>query len=143
MKKIFFVLTLCTLSLSSCAAEIQQHGNRPDDFLLEQVKVGQTGKTDVVNMFGTPSSVTMFEEETWLYISSKRKQVAFFNPEELEREIVAVTFNADTDKVSNIFVARKEDGVPVSISSKETPTSGHSVTVIEQMFGNVGRFEGK
>ena len=143
MKKNFFISVICSFILMSCAAEVQQHGNKPDTFLLEQIKIGQTSKPEVFSLLGSPSSVTMFEEEAWLYISSKRKQVAFFNPDELEREVVAITFNSKTDKVSNIFFAQKEDGVPVVISSKETPTSGHSMTVFEQMFSNVGRFEGK
>jgi len=143
MKNNFLVLAACFFMLASCAAEVQQHGNKPDTFLLEQIKVGQTSKNQVFSMLGSPSSVTMFEEEAWLYISSKRKQVAFFNPDELEREIVAITFDSGTDKVSNVFLAKKEDGVPLVVSAKETPTSGHSVTVLEQMFGNIGRFEGK
>jgi outer membrane protein assembly factor BamE (lipoprotein component of BamABCDE complex) len=143
MKKNLLMLLFCSMLAASCSADIQQHGNKPDTFLLDKVKIGQTSKPEVINMFGTPSSVTVFEEETWLYISSKRRQVAFLKPEELEREVVAITFDAKTDKVSNMFFAQKEDGVPLVVSSKETPTSGHSITMIEQMFGNVGRFEGK
>ncbi len=143
MKKNFLALFVCSVMLLSCSAEIQQHGNKPDAFLLEQVKIGQTSKPEVIKMFGTPSSVTMFEEETWLYISSKRKQVAFFSPDELEREIVAITFDPKSEKVSNLFFAQKEDGLPLVVSARETPTSGHSITVLEQMFGNIGRFEGK
>lgn len=142
MEKKFLVYLFCLfLFLPSCSSDIQQHGNKPDPFLLERVQVGQTGKADIIGMFGSPSSVTLFEEEVWLYISSKRRQVAFLEPEELEREVVAITFDPTTDKVSNIFFAQKEDGLPLVVSSKETPTTGHSVTLIEQMFGNVGRFE--
>lgn len=140
----FFTLTMFLgLTVSACAPVIQNHGNKPSQDVLELIEPKVQTKNDVLAMLGSPSSITMFEEETWLYISSKREQVAFFKPDELEREVVAITFDGNTEKVSNVITATKEDGAHIVISAKETPTSGHSFTFLEQMFGNVGRFENK
>lgn len=144
-RNIFMKLSLAflVLAVAACSPVIQNHGNKPPVGALEQIKPKEQGKADVLRLLGSPSSITMFEAETWLYISSKREQVAFFMPDELEREVVAIIFDAKTDKVANVIVATKEDGMPIEISSKETPTSGHSITLLEQLFGNIGRFENK
>jgi outer membrane protein assembly factor BamE (lipoprotein component of BamABCDE complex) len=128
--------------VAACAPVVYSHGNSPNPQLLELIEPNVQDKSQVLAMLGSPSSVTMFEEETWLYISSKSQQKAFFEPEELERKVIAITFNAE-GKVSGVAKMLKEDGLDIEFSTKETPTSGHSFTFMEQLFGNVGRFEGK
>lgn len=128
--------------VAACAPVVYSHGNSPNSQLLELIEPNVQDKSQVLAMLGSPSSVTMFEEETWLYISSKSQQKAFFEPEELERKVIAITFNAE-GKVSGVAKMLKEDGLDIEFSTKETPTSGHSFTFMEQLFGNVGRFEGK
>lgn len=127
---------------ASCSPVINNRGNEPNPVLLVQIEPGVQSKEDVMRMLGSPSSQAMFEEETWFYISGKQEQVAFFAPEELEREVVAISFDAE-GKVKEVRKITKEDGLDISMSSKETPTSGHTFGVLEQMFGNVGRFESK
>ena len=127
---------------ASCSPVINNRGNEPNPVLLAQIEPGVQSKEDVMRMLGSPSSQAMFEEETWFYISGKQEQVAFFAPEELEREVVAISFDAE-GKVKEVRKITKEDGLDISMSSKETTTSGHTFGVLEQMFGNVGRFESK
>jgi len=128
--------------VAACSPVVYSHGNSPNPQLLELIEPNVQDKSQVQAMLGSPSSITMFEEETWLYISSKSQQKAFFEPEELERKVIAITFNSE-GKVSGVAKMLKEDGLEIEFSTKETPTSGHSFTFIEQLFGNVGRFEGK
>ena len=128
--------------VAACAPVVYSHGNSPNPQLLELIEPNVQDKSQVQAMLGSPSSITMFEEETWLYISSKSQQRAFFEPEELERKVIAITFNSE-GKVSGVAKMLKEDGLDIEFSTKETPTSGHSFTFMEQLFGNVGRFENK
>ncbi len=128
--------------ISSCSPIVNNRGNEPNPALLAQIEPGEQTKEDVFRMLGSPSSQTLFEEEAWLYISGQQEQVAFLAPEELEREVVIITFDAE-GKVKEVKTITKEDGLDITVSSKETPTSGHSFGVLEQLFGNVGRFEKK
>lgn len=135
-----YFLILFIFILASCEPVVSMRGNAPKEPLLAQITVGEQNKEDVFRLLGSPSSQTMFEEETWLYISSVQKQNAFLRHDEEEREIVAITFDTE-GKVKDIRRISKEDGLEIDVSSDETPTSGHSFGVLEQLFGNVGRFE--
>ncbi len=138
---LFFILSISWLLLS-CSPIINNRGNQPNPVLLAQIEPGQQTKDDVRRMLGSPSSQSMFEEESWLYISGKQKQNVFLPPEELERNVIVITFdeNGVVKEIKNIV---KEEGLDITMSDKETPTSGHSLGVIEQLFGNIGRFEKK
>jgi outer membrane protein assembly factor BamE (lipoprotein component of BamABCDE complex) len=42
--------------------------------------------------------------------------------------------------LEEIGTLRGEDGQEVVLVSRETPTAGHELTLIEQIVGNIGRF---
>ena len=106
---------------------------------LKQIIIGQAGPEDVTALLGSPTTTSNFGEDIWYYITQKQERVGIFAPEVTEQHIIAVQFDADK-KVKELGEFTKEDGKPVQMVSKTTPTEGHSVTFMEQMMGNLGRF---
>jgi outer membrane protein assembly factor BamE (lipoprotein component of BamABCDE complex) len=130
------------LSLAACQATVDQRGNLPDTSDLTQIKPGKTDKTTVTRLLGTPSSVAAFDSDTWYYISQKTKNVAFFKPEMLDQEVVAIHFDKD-GIVKSIDHKTLQDAEAITPDPNATPTRGRTFSVIEQFLGNFGRFVNK
>ena len=90
-------------------------------------------------MLGTPSSESAFEPGTWYYISEVQQGYAFFQPEVVERSVLILRFNQNR-VLDSISTLSKEDGSEVTLVSRETPTEGHRLNLLEQLIGNIGRF---
>ena len=90
-------------------------------------------------MIGSPTSITLFEKESWLYIASKEQQRAFLPAKEIERNVDVITFNQDgvVEKIQELTLA---DGIDVPYDTDKTKTYGKDLSVWEEMIGNFGRF---
>jgi outer membrane protein assembly factor BamE (lipoprotein component of BamABCDE complex) len=130
------------LALSACAAVENQRGYVPDQTALQSVAVGTDTKTTVAQKLGNPSVAGTFTNNTWYYVSSHDVQTAFFAPHPVERNIVAVEFN-DAGQVAAIKRYGMADGRVVDYASRETPTRGRDLSILQQIFnavpGNIGQ----
>ncbi len=126
--------------LSACSSDVflVHNGNMPSNDKVNQVAKGQT-RAEVEQILGAPSAVTSFDANTWIYMSSTLKKVAFFEPEETKRDVLAITFN-DKGVVSTIKTYNKEDGKNIAIDKTETPTVGHNIGFFRKYFGGVGAY---
>lgn len=127
------------LLLASCSPMVATRGHSEEALDLQQIVTGQTRAEDVMALLGTPTTTSDFGNATWYYITQKQERVGVFAPEVTEQKVTAITFDADK-VVSGIESYQREDGKPVQMVSKTTPTEGHDMTVIEQLLGNLGRF---
>lgn len=126
-------------SLAACAPVVESRGNLPNPELLAQIKPGLQTKEDVGALLGTPSSTAVFGEETWYYISSREEHFAFYKPKELDRQVVAIRFDQG-GAVSEIKTLTLKDGKVIDPVDRTTPTAGSEMGFLQQIFGNVGRF---
>lgn len=125
--------------LGGCTPTIDLRGNQPLPDNLAMIQPGKVTKSDVVALVGTPASTSVFGDERWYYISSKVKTFAFFKPEELERRVVEISFDS-AGMVNSVRTLDLQDGKTLSMAAGETPTAGKDLTLIEQLIGNVGKF---
>lgn len=130
---------LMAAPLLACSPVVDARGNLPTPERLAQVKPGVIKRDDVLALLGTPSTIAAFDEDTWYYISARTEAVAFFEPETVERTVVAIAFDKDgvVEKVQTYGLG---DGRDVDLVGRETPTAGKDMTIIQQLLGNVGRF---
>ena len=137
--KMFF-LSLLLMPTSGCANDtfLVHNGNMPSSEKTSEIKQGQT-MSEVESVLGSPSAVTSFDGKTWIYMSSTLKKVAFFKPKEINREILAISFN-DNGKVSEIQNYDLQDGRQISIDQTETPIAGSRVGFFRKYFGGVGAY---
>jgi len=136
-------IALCSgvwlLGLAACSPTIQQEGNVPDADQVVQINPGVDDKNRVTQVLGSPSSVSAFEDRTWYYISRRTEQTAFLDPEVVEQEVLAISFDAQ-NIVQDMKVYGLEDGRMVAMVDRVTPTHGNDLTIVQQVLGNLGRF---
>ncbi len=141
----FLVSTTACLALaatiSACSSRIDQRGNLPDSDMLANVEVGHINKQGVQDVLGTPSSVGLFDGETWYYISERTETTAFFSPVVLERKVIVIKFD-DKGVVSAMNTLTLDDARQIEMVDRRTPTAGNEFGLLRQLFGNIGRFEG-
>jgi outer membrane protein assembly factor BamE (lipoprotein component of BamABCDE complex) len=132
MKKLV-LSTLCLVLLTGCTPVISQRGYLPDPDAEAGINVGKDNKTTIEEKLGDPSLQATFNNDTWYYVSSVEKQVAFFTPTIESRHILAIYFNKD-GKVVDMKHYGLEDGHVVAFESRTTPTRGRELTFLQQLF---------
>ncbi|MDJ0942868.1 MAG: outer membrane protein assembly factor BamE [Kiloniellales bacterium] len=132
---------LVLLGLGACSSGLNTHGNLPDKEVVEGIRPGVHDQQDVLGMLGSPSAVSTFEDNRWYYIGSRSETVAFFDPDVIERNVLVVSFSED-GMVDEKKVYTLNDGRDVDPVDRVTPTEGKELSVLQQLFGNVGRFSG-
>jgi outer membrane protein assembly factor BamE (lipoprotein component of BamABCDE complex) len=132
-------LGLALLALAACTNPVDQRGNLPEADKLAQIKPGSTDKATVTQLLGSPSTVGMFDPNTWLYISQKTRVVALREPEVLDQQVVAIAFD-DQGIVRNVVHRTMADGEAIVPNPDATPAPGREFTLLEQLIGNFGRF---
>lgn len=106
---------------------------------FDRIIPGTSTNKDVLELLGSPSSYSSFGEETWYYISTRREYLAFLKPEVIDQGAVAVTFDPN-GTVTAVKQFTKEDQGDIAVSTDKTPTEGNSITIWQQLLGNLGRF---
>ncbi len=126
------------LLLGACSTDYfnQTEGNMPSKEDILAIKQGMT-QSDVRKIMGSPSAVSSLDHKTWIYMNSTMKRMAFFEPEELERNSVAIEFNLD-GKVERVVQIDKDSGREIVLCTDETPVRGTDETFMEKYFGGVG-----
>lgn len=127
------------VALGACEQAIQVRGNMPDATALSKIDPGVHSRRDVAQLLGPPSTVSTFQDSKWYYIGQKTTEFAFFAPDVLERKVVVVSFD-DSGVVAETTTYTLADGQDIEPVGRITPTEGREITLLQQLFGNIGRF---
>lgn len=134
-----FSLLLLALVMMGCTPVQRIHGNVIDDKKVAQLELDVTTQGDVIRMWGTPTTTSTVDNQIWYYIGQKTSQTGLHRPEVDERRIVALDFNPEGVLV-NFSTLTEKDGQEIEVSARETPSSGRKFTIMQQLIGNLGRF---
>lgn len=128
------LLIALSLSIASCSNDIfiTHNGNMPSNERISQIHEGQS-KYEVESILGAPSTVVSLDRNTWVYMSADIKKVAFFKPEEVNRDILTIKFD-DKDMVNEITRTGMETGNEIEIAEESTETPGHNKGFFEKYF---------
>ncbi len=135
----YLVAFVVVLVGAACESRLDTRGNLPDPERLAEIRAGQHTREEVSEILGSPSSVAVFDQETWYYISKRTETVAFFEPEVNQRQVIILRFD-DQGVVTEVTSLGLEDGHVIEPVDRVTPTAGNELTLIEQLVGNLGRF---
>lgn len=125
-------LTVCVIAATSaCSPRVDTLGNAPRKEQLAQLKTGLT-KEQVRQTLGSPSSVAMFDQDTWYYISKREARYAFFKPNVREQNVIIVRFDGG-GIVREIKQLGLKDAREVRYVREETPTMGREDGLITAM----------
>ncbi len=135
-------LLLLALSLAACAPIIENHGYAPDKDSLATVVVGQDTRDSVAQKIGRPSMTGVFTDDGWYYVSTTVENYLYHAPRVIDRRVVAVRFD-DQGRVAAVNTYGLEDGRIIDLETRTTPTRGRHLTILQQVFGNLGRVSGE
>ncbi|MFQ5956031.1 MAG: outer membrane protein assembly factor BamE [Kiloniellales bacterium] len=134
------VCSLClALWAAGCTGTINQRGNLPDPERLQEIEIGRHGRLEVADILGSPSTIGSFSDKRWYYISRRTSRLAFLKPEILDQRVVVIDFD-DDGIVRSVRELTADDRREIEMVGRTTPTAGQSITVVQQLLGNVGRF---
>ncbi|MBP5352484.1 MAG: outer membrane protein assembly factor BamE [Alphaproteobacteria bacterium] len=137
IRKMFFLSAALLCTACSSDLFLEHNGNMPTKEKIAQIHNGQT-KEEVMEILGGPSITTGLSDDHWIYMSSTIKRVAFLNPEELDRQILAITF--DDNQVSKIEKRTLADGNDLSIDKDVTQATERQQGFFRKYFGGVGSY---
>ena len=81
------------VSLSACAPQYRNHGYTPTDAELAEIVVGVDTRDSVAETVGAPTSAGILAGSDYYYVSSKVRHFGAAAPKEVERKLVAISFD--------------------------------------------------
>lgn len=125
--------------LAACTPIVRNHGYVPLEEDLALLTVGVDTRETVASTVGAPGAGGVIDSGGFYYVRSRWETVAWRAPKEVDRQLVAVTFD-DDGVVENIERFSLEDGRVITLSRRVTQTSIRNISFIRQLLGNIGRF---
>ncbi|MBT05540.1 MAG: hypothetical protein CMM32_01270 [Rhodospirillaceae bacterium] len=137
------LIALSALSMllfgSGCQPRITTHGFMPRTDLIERLQLGEQSKNEIAVLLGSPTIIGTFDQDIWYYVTQTTENKFFFKPEIIDQEILALTFNE-----AGVLVSLEEksmlDAIRIEPNAQQTPTVGRKLSLLQQLFGNFGRF---
>lgn len=136
----WLAVLLLVAGLSACTATYRNHGYFPMEHDLDQIKVGLDTRETVAGLIGTPGLTGLLTDSGWYYVRSKFRHYAYKEPEEIEREVMAISFD-ENGVVQNIEHFGLEDGQVIAISRRVTESNVRGISILRQIFANFGRVD--
>lgn len=127
-------------AVAACSPVYRNHGYVPSEEELALVEVGTDTRETVGQKIGRPSTSGLLNDVGWFYVQSRYKEFGPRQPKEVDRQVLAVTFN-EAGTVENIARYGLEDGRVVEISRRVTETNVKGMSFIQQILGNFGRVQ--
>ncbi|MCB1405883.1 MAG: outer membrane protein assembly factor BamE [Rhodobacteraceae bacterium] len=125
-------------ALAACSPIMRFHGYAPTDTDLAQIQIGQDTRETVAQKIGRPGIGGVMEGSGWFYVQSDWEHRNWRAPEEIDRQVVAISFD-QRDRVSNVERFGLEDGEVVALSRRVTDT-GPRPSVLSQVWRVLGQF---
>lgn len=132
------ILVLGALLAASCSPIVDNRGHATQTLDMSQVTPGTSRKADVQAVLGSPSMQSDYGN-VWYYVSVQKETAGILAPQVTKQQAVAIRFD-EGGTVEEIETYDKEDGKPVALVGKNTPSAGHSLTFMEQLMSNFGKF---
>lgn len=127
-------------SIAACTPEIATHGFVPDPEDLAQVVPGVTNRDEVWTLLGTPTSRSTEDDSRWYYVTRVTENLAFYDPDFVGASVIVVDFN-DAGTVEHVEYRTLPETEEFALVDRETPTQGKDLGLLEQLFGNLGKFD--
>lgn len=128
---------LALVAVTACTATYRNHGYVPLDEDMADLVVGIDTRATVDDVIGPPSLSGVSGDGDYYYVRSRFRAFAFYRPEVVDRQVLAISFNND-DTIANIERFGLENGQVVPLSRRVTDSSVVSSGFLRQLLGNIG-----
>lgn len=133
---------ILSIGLAGCSlieAKEQIRGNKVDADQMRELTPGTSTRADVTALLGSPTTHATFDDNTWLYVSMVTRPRIGGTQAIQEQHVVALTFD-NKGVLAGIRTKNQNDSVSVSVVDRTTPSPGSEASFLQQLFGNIGRF---
>lgn len=137
MKKTILLVFL-SLMAGACTPTQAVRGNIVEDYRLSEITPGISTRQNVLKSLGSPTTQAPFDDNVWYYIGQKTEKTGIFDPKVTEEKIVVVAF--DEQGIVQQAQVVDADRINVPRVRDKTPTGGNDITPLQQMMGNLGKF---
>src|SRR5271167_1664409 len=137
-KAAFVALAAGLAGMAACSPVSSYQGFQAIDQRPADVKIGEDTRSTVLAKLGSPTATSTFDKDVWFYIDQLRNQTSFYRPKITRRDVVAIAFDHDTEQVKSVNTYTLRDGRVIAYNTRETPTRGREMTVLEQLIGSIG-----
>ncbi|MBN8874744.1 MAG: outer membrane protein assembly factor BamE [Rhodospirillales bacterium] len=130
------------LSLGGCGWLMpppQVRGNHVDPDQLKELVPGTSTRADVTALIGSPTARATFDDNTWLYITETTQPRIGATLAVLSQKVVVLAFD-DRGVLRDIRTVDQDQAEPLQMVSRTTPSPGTEASFLQQLFGNIGRF---
>jgi outer membrane protein assembly factor BamE (lipoprotein component of BamABCDE complex) len=117
----------------------QVRGNHVDADQLKELVPGTSTRADVTALVGSPTARATFDDNTWLYVSEVTQPRIGATLAVLDQQVTVLTFN-DQGVLKDIRLVTQDEAAPLRMVSRTTPSPGTEASFLQQLFGNIGRF---
>ena len=138
LRRMAIVLVFCLTT--ACVPIYRNHGFIPFDEDLAALQVGVDTRDSVVAKVGSPTSTGVTTPTGFYYVASRFRHYGPFEPEEVDREVLAISFTSG-GTLRNIERFGLENGRVVVLSRRVTDDNLPDTTFLGQLLGNIGNFD--
>ena len=132
------ILGVALLLVAACKPIVRNHGYFPTEEDLSLLTVGVDTRETVAAAVGAPSAAGLVTGSGYYYVRSRWETVGPREPREVERRVLAISFDQD-GVVENIEEFGLENGRVIALSRRVTESSIRNITFIQQLLGSFGR----
>lgn len=132
-----FASLMGILLVAGCAATVDYRGKYPEPEDMAKLSPGTQREEDVLNVIGSPTSMSTYGDKKWFYVYKKTATKSFLTPEVLEEKVLTLSFSKDG--VLQDVVETTPDGKAHHPVDYKTPTQGQDRPFLQQVFSNFGR----
>ncbi len=136
--KPIILLVFSLLITSACTPTVNSRGNIVEDFRMAELTPGVSSRTNVLKSLGSPTTKAPFDENKWYYIGQTTEKKGIFDPKVVEEKVVVATFNEEG--ILQTLTEEETDRLSIPKVRRKTHTGGNEVTAVEQIIGNIGKF---
>ncbi len=139
-----YIIIFCLITFSlivACTPVTAQHGNLLQDYQIEEIETGKSTKSDVLRLLGSPTTQSTFDNNIWYYIGQETEKHGILDQKIVNERVVEVKFDKNdiVSKIEEIEGGNQD----IPYARTKTPTHGNNLTFMQQLLGNLGRFNGQ
>ena len=136
------VLAASPLLLSGCAlfgpipTERGQMVQKED---YDKLVPGTTTRAEVTALLGSPTARATFDDNTWYYIGEVTAPVPLARPKIDRQQVLVLNFDG-SGTLRSLRRLDQSNAHDVAMVGRVTPSPGSEATFMQQLIGNVGRY---
>ncbi|QQA44354.1 outer membrane protein assembly factor BamE [Pelagovum pacificum] len=125
---------------TACSPIYRTHGFVPTESDLSVLEPGVDTRESVADRIGQPTAGGVLNNSGFYYVQSRFRHFGPLEPEEIDREIVAMNFDGG-GVLRNVERFGLEDGRVVALSRRVTDDGIRDTTFLRQLIGNIGQID--